>query len=311
MQTPSSFSPDPTTQSILPGTSLLVATRNRPKFIIDLIESIYQCPVLPNEIVIVDQSDEQNPEIVNFSSRNECELRYLWTDKIGVSRARNTAIKEARYEILVFTDDDTLATPGWFCELVQALNQAGQRSVITGRVEPYNPDMDETLAPSTKSTLEKIVYKGRCGKDVLYTNNMVVYKTAFTEIGFFDERLGPGTPFPAAEDNDIGFRLLEANYEIIYEPKAVIFHRAWRSSREMTKLQWNYGYGQGAFYAKHINFHDRFMFMRLVKDLFKYTAYLPIKIWRSRYQALNNIVFACALVAGALQWTNTYKLTRS
>jgi GT2 family glycosyltransferase len=96
---------------------------------------------------------------------------------------------------------------------------------------------------------------------------MVSYRSVFDEVGFFDERLGPGTTFPAAEDNDFGFRLLESGYRICYAPEAILYHRAWRSKREYLLLGWKYGVGRGAYYAKHMSLRDRYMLSRMLRDM--------------------------------------------
>ena len=54
----------------------------------------------------------------------------------------------------------------------------------------------------------------------------------FEQVGGFDARLGAGSRFPAADDNDLGFRLLKAGYEIVYAPEPVVYHRAWRPASE-------------------------------------------------------------------------------
>jgi GT2 family glycosyltransferase len=96
---------------------------------------------------------------------------------------------------------------------------------------------------------------------------MGIYRSVFDLVGLFDERLGPGTNFPAAEDNDLGFRLLEQGLCICYVPEAVVYHRAWRSEREILALKWRYGVGRGAYYAKHMSWRDPYMFSRMIRDV--------------------------------------------
>jgi hypothetical protein len=50
----------------------------------------------------------------------------------------------------------------------------------------------------------------RVDRDPLITLNMGMHQEVVALAGGFDERLGPGTPYPAGEDNDFGFRALEA-----------------------------------------------------------------------------------------------------
>ena len=130
------------------------------------------------------------------------------------------------------------------------------------------PHLD-LICSSRRSPPRKIlpVYHGRIYKDVLYSGNMALYRTAIDEVGNFDECLGPGTHFPAAEDNDLGFRLLEAGYCIRYVPEAILYHHAWRSQSQVLQLRWAYARGQGAFYAKHLRMGDLYMLRRMLRHL--------------------------------------------
>jgi GT2 family glycosyltransferase len=204
---------------------------------------------VPNEIVVVDQSDALQSTLARLATDRSCEIRYLWTQSVGLSRGNNTGIASSRNDILVFTHDDVLVTPSWYLTLVQTLVEAGRRAVVTGQVLPTPQEQTGSFVQTVRVSDVPALYKGRIGTDVLIPFNMAMYRSAVDEIGDFDERLGPGTSFPAAEDNDYGFRLLEAGYRIIYVPDALLYHRAWRSKRDYLPLRWSYGRGQGAFYA--------------------------------------------------------------
>jgi GT2 family glycosyltransferase len=194
-------------------------------------------------------------------------------------------------------------TPSWFGVIVRALLAAGHRTVVTGQVRPGEPEgPGASFAPSTKSSETPMVYEGRIGKDVLYVQNMALFRSALDEIGGFDPRLGPGTPFPSAEDNDFAFRLLEAGYRILYVPAAVTYHRAWRSRRDMLHVAWGYGLGQGAYYAKHLSPSDLHMLKRLLLTIANHLLRLPLRLWRQRDRAYDSAAFVAGLLAGASRW---------
>ncbi len=69
---------------------------------------------------------------------------------------------------------------------------------------------------------------GRLKKDVLHPLNMAMHQWVFDDVGRFDERLGVGSAFPSAEDNDFCFRLLCAGYSVDLCTEMVVTHRAWR-----------------------------------------------------------------------------------
>lgn len=286
----------------LPETSLIICSRNRPELLLELVLSILQGEEVPTEIIIVDDSDARNDELMNLVTDRPSVIRYLWNRSVGLSRANNTGVAASQYDVIVFTQDDILVTPTWFGVLVRSLLDGGPRSVVTGKVLPGGEESGGGFAPSTKSNEQIEIYEGRIRTDVLYVQNMALFRSAFDDVGYFDPDLGPGTPFPAAEDNDFALRLLEAGYRIVYDPRAVTYHRAWRSEEEYLWLHWNYGRGQGAYYSKYFSLKDPHMIKRMARDIWGYTIRFPFRIFRDRGQAWRDMLFVGGLLYGAAHW---------
>lgn len=287
-----------------PAISVTICSRNRLQLLADTVDSILRGEVLPAEIVIVDQSDAPQPLPLAAEIPAACRIRHLHSRSRGVGAARNEAIRAARHDLLVLTDDDMLMAPSWLGELVRSLVEAGSRSVVTGRVLEAR-DADGGFAPSTKSDEEPRVYQGRIGRDVLYTGNMAMFRSTVEELGFFDERLGAGGRFPAAYDNDFGYRLLEAGYRILYVPEAVVHHRAWRPERDHSRLQFNYGRGQGAFYAKHLRLRDTHMLRRFGWTVTRHVLRLPARAVLRPKRVPGDVSFVLGLFSGAAEWLRT------
>ena len=304
-------SPQPEATHELPPSSLIVCSRNRSSLLNETIESILNGQEVPNEIIIVDQSDEPDTKLAAMSTERSCKIRYQWTKPLGLSYARNLGIKAARNEWLVFTDDDVLVTREWFGNLLQAFSDEGQRVVVTGRVLATQEHSSGGFAPSTKEDENPAVYEGRIGQDVLYSNNMALRKSAIEEIGDFDEHLGPGTRFPSGEDNDLGFRLLEADYRIVYVPQAVLYHRAWRTSQNFLALRRSYGIGRGAFYAKHLQWRDHFMLKRMVGDIRNHLIQFAFRLRSDRLQSYGDLALAGGIIYGAVYWLLTQRRRRT
>jgi GT2 family glycosyltransferase len=295
----------------LPPTSLIICSRNRPKLLAEVVASILQGDALPTEIIIIDDSDSRHEVLSSQIRDRTCELRYVWTHSRGLSRANNDGIAAARYDILVFAQDDMLVAPTWFGHIVKALIEAGKRSVVTGRVLPGEVEASGGFAPSTKSDESPAVYQGRIGIDVLFLQNMAMYRSAPDEVGLFDGRLGPGSRFPTAEDNDFALRLLEAGYRIFYVPQAIVYHRAWRAECDYLPLCWNYGRGQGAYYAKYLSLRDRYMLRRMVSDIVRHVLLIPHRVWwREPRRAGGDVVYILALISGVIEWILTQRRTR-
>lgn len=293
-----------TVRPTLPSTSLIIPTRNRPAILADTVASILDGDDVPTELIIIDQSDARHPQLPALETERPCTVRYCWSPAVGVSRARNEGIAAAQHDILAFTDDDVLVEPTWFGELVGALLDAGPSAVVTGQVRPAE-DRAGGFVPSTVVDEEPVVYEGRIGVDILYPPNMALRRSVLDRVGLFDLRLGPGARFPAAEDNDLAFRILEAGYRIHYVPDPIVHHRAWRSDRDYLPLKWKYARGQGGFYAKHFSLRERYMFWRLVTEVRLRSGRLLRLLPADRRRASGQLVSILGVVSAFAEWLLT------
>jgi len=283
------------------ATSIIIGTRNRPEMLHQTVDSILMGDEVPDEIVIVDQSDVLQELPLNRAAERGCAIRKIHTPFAGLSRANNLGIRQARHEVLVFTHDDVRVTRDWFAVLRAALVEGGPMTVVTGRILAGD-EAQSGFAPTLQVSKEATEYRGRIPFDVLKPLNMGLFRSTALTVGGFDERLGPGTPFPGAEDSDFGFRLLDQGYTIRYVPEALLYHRAWRPWREYLPLRWRYGVAQGAFYAKHLSVRDSHMLRRISSDLRHRARRFVQRFPREGVRALRDPVFVAGNLFGALRW---------
>ena len=182
-----------------PDVSVIICSRNRPSLLLGAVRSVLSGDCVPLEIVVVDQSDVANDASGEISER----VQYIPSKTVGAGRARNIGIRSSRGALLAFIDDDVVVHTTWLGILIDALVQLGPCGVVTGKVRDASPGAD-TFAPSTREDDDSVVFSGSTFKDVLFTGNMALFRSTINVVGYFDERLGPGTAFPAAEDNDFG-----------------------------------------------------------------------------------------------------------
>jgi GT2 family glycosyltransferase len=279
----------------------VIATKDRPRLVADAIRSVYAGSAVPQEVLVVDQSAV--PLRSNVVSRpNGCDLSVLTDVRNGLSAARNRGIAAAAHEVVVLIDDDMIASPDWLEALVNGLAGGGPRVIVTGRVEVGEPEVERGFSPAWALAEVPATYRGRSGIDVLAGGNMAAYTEALVDVGLFDERFGPGSTFPAAEDNDLGHRLLEAGYEIHYLPDATLVHRAWRSDRLYLRYRWRYGLGKGGFYAKHLSLSDRYMLRRVAADVAWRARRLPRSLVSDRRAAVGDAAYVGGIALGLARW---------
>jgi GT2 family glycosyltransferase len=288
--------------TVLLDTSVVLCTRDRSALAADMVDSVLSGWAVPAELVIVDQSERPDAGLESVKPASGCRCRYFHTASRGLSRARNEGARLAVHPIIAFADDDTIADPSWLSELVGALGASAPGTAVTGRVMAAPSEAPGGYAPTIRTELEPRVYRGRVDFDPLVTFNMAIHRQTLEAVGGFDPRLGPGTAFPAAEDNDLGFRLLEAGYAIRYVPAAVLHHRAWRDGNSYRALRRGYGRGQGAFFAKHASLRDPFMLRRMVGRLTRVAARIPRRMVRRRDLARGDVAYLFGAISGFTEW---------
>jgi GT2 family glycosyltransferase len=288
---------------VLPVT-VVIPTRGRPEQVRAAVESVLAGSALPQELIVVDQSEHPHQWLEALDG-GTCQIRYLWPQEPGVSRARNLGAREARHELLAFVDDDVTVDTDWLTTMVATLREATEPVVVTGQVAPGGAG--EGIVPSTKTDPRPASYRGRIRADVLFSNNMGLPRSLAEKLGLFDERLGPGTRFLGAEDNDFAFRLLDAGYSILYEPRAIVYHADWRDVRALHRVRWAYGVGQGAFYAKHLHVRDPFVLSRMLGDVARRLARVPALAVRDRRRAVGEVIYLAGVFAGTTRWLLTVR----
>lgn len=284
--------------------TVLICSRDRPALLADTVRSVLGGSAVPRELLVVDQSAAPAEDLSGLGAARGCEVRHLRTTTPGLSRARNAGLRAATSAVVVLLDDDMLVEEDWLGRLLAALEGGGGRVVSTGAVLPGRPEAPGAAVPQAALVTGSVpaVYRGRQPRDVVPGANVALFRDVALEVGGYDERLGPGTRFGSAEDNDLGLRLLDAGCEVRFVPDAVVYHRAWRSGGGRIRLRWSYGRGKGAFYAKHMSRSDPYMRRRLAAEVAIRLRRIVSGLLREPASAAGQAVSLAGTLSGALEW---------
>lgn len=251
-----------------PQVSILVPTRDRPALAAACVRSVLaQRDAPPFELLIADQTEGSvTRDAVAAAAHGDPRVRHVAIAGRGRSRALNGALPETRGLWIAMTDDDCEPAATWLAELLRAASTVPARSIVVGRVIAGPREEGRGEPPAILDLPSPATIAGRVDRDWIHPN-VIVPRALFAELGLFDERLGVGTTIPGGEDNDFGYRLLQAGWTIAYRPEPVVTHAAWRTIAERSALKRAYGLGQGGFYAKHLARGDAFVAWRFGKDV--------------------------------------------
>ena len=79
-------------------------------------------------------------------------------------------------------------------------------------------------------------------------------------------------------------------------PAAVVSHVRTRTRRQRMSIDWGYGLGQGAYYAKHARLGDSYMWRRFL-----------INVGERVRHPLRECSYLAGLLVGAVGWTIRYR----
>jgi len=194
-------------------------------------------------------------------------VRIISEPRPGASAARNRGYREARGEIIAFTDDDTAAAPNWLTRLVDRFQREPDADCVTGLVIPGELETPaqiwfEYSSSAFHQRYEPASYGGgpylirnRLGPEPdratpIYLvgdfgtgSNMAFRRAALQRLGGFDEALGPGTPAHAGEEIQLFIRLLAAGGRLAFEPSMYVRHWHRRTVPELVRQLRGYGIG--------------------------------------------------------------------
>ena len=198
----------------MPKVSIIIPTYNRSPFLGSAIESAVNQRFEDFEIIVVDDNSTDNSEEAVRSFRDK-RIRYIRHEKnMGVSAARNTAIRASKGEYIAFLDDDDEWLPDKLHSQVELMDKspANVCVVYSNRlVKDKLSDRIISANPRAEKLSGNILYQLAIGNPI-HTSTVLVRKRCLEEVGLFDETIS------YMEDRDLWMRLsIEWDFEYIDE----------------------------------------------------------------------------------------------
>lgn len=219
--------------------SILIITYGRYQELLETLESINRYSGESIELLLLDNnsSDKLKLECESvFSSNSKIEFTYF-NDGInyGVAKGRNYLIEQAKGDILITLDDDIE------CEdITQLVNNVRCYFSNNKNVGALAFNIKNFY---TREALRHEIPHGR--KDLDFTRNFNTYyfigaghairKEVYEKVGLYPLDLG----LYGGEERDLSFRILEAEFDILYASDLVIYHKVSPNGR-MTRKEEDY-----------------------------------------------------------------------
>jgi glycosyltransferase involved in cell wall biosynthesis len=238
--------------------SAVICTRNRPDKIGNAVETVLANTYPSFDLTIIDQSTNDETEaIVRRIGERDSRVRYRRMSTSGLSRAYNLAISSTDGPIIAFTDDDCLVPPDWIGKIVTAFLEQPDGQLMYGQVVPAYPENGgDVLTPLLHIDKPERLDRANGFRVFGMGANFAARRSLFEQAGMFDEILGGGGPLKSSQDFDLAYRAYRRNAAILLRPEVVVRHDGRRERKDWPTLLRAYGFGDGAFYSKHVRCRD-------------------------------------------------------
>jgi len=121
--------------------SIVIPTKNRPEQLKTLFRSIISQKRLPDQIIIIDQSEKNKVEKSKFletSIKTKLRLNYIHDVKIeGLVEAKHSAIPVNDCDYITFLDDDIVLEPNYLYEIEKALHRFPNMIGVNGLIQNH------------------------------------------------------------------------------------------------------------------------------------------------------------------------------
>lgn len=227
-----------------PSVSVIVLNLNGKEYLDRCLGSVL-CTDYPNfEVVFVDNgSKDGSCDYVSQAFGSDSRLRIIrLRENKGFTEGNNVGIRNARGELLVILNNDTIVDKNWLQELAKGVSQDQHIGVAQSKLLSYS---DPSVIDSVGGTLDRFGNGNDLGRnekdkgqyderrEIFYATfaAVMIRRTVLQEVGLFDPDF-----FVYYEDADLCWRIRLSGYSIVCIPQSVVYHLRRGTSKKTPDL---------------------------------------------------------------------------
>ena len=232
-----------------PPLTVAICTHNRAAYAAEAVRSVLPQLRAGDELLIVDNgSTDDTAAVVQSAAGRHPAVVLLTEPTLGLSVARNHALRDARNEFVIFLDDDATARPGWLEAYRDCFTTppSPRLAAVGGPVEPrYEVTPPNWVSPRDNRLELDATAREFPPRGGPWGCNFALHRARALECGGFDPRFGPtGSSRIVADETELFARLRAVGWEIWWLPGPVIDHTVVRA-RICLGYFWRCSFGLG------------------------------------------------------------------
>lgn len=217
-------------------TTVVICTKNRHASCLLLLNSLKGQIGGADEIILIDNNQTPDKELQKnaLDCFGENNIRYYHQNKGPLARLRQFGLKNAKGEIVAFTDDDALVDKNWIKEIKKSFSKKADG--VTGLVK-------STQKSSYSLFSEKLLsfYLGDVSKkkkvDIMVGVNFAIKKSFI-----LNNKIAFKKNLHSGEETDLSIQIKEVGGNVFFIPQAVVFHDFRNGFFSFIKRNFEYAY---------------------------------------------------------------------
>ena len=215
--------------------SVVIATYNRCNFLEDCIKSFNEqdCDKSLFEVLIIDNNSTDDTETISnelIYKYPDLNISYMIETNQGLSYGRNRGIKESKYDLIHFFDDDAVATKNYVSTIIDTFERYPRAMAVGGKIHLNYIEGRPKWASVYIESIFGLFDIGDVEMEFPKKNyprgsNMTFKRDLFDKVGQFDTSLGrKGRIMLGGEEKEIFQRVYEVGFSVVYNPLTICYH---------------------------------------------------------------------------------------
>lgn len=207
--------------------SVITLTKNRANLLEKCLTSLKGQLLATDEVVIIDNNSTDDTQRVIRRYQQELPIYTYKTSLTGYPNLYNFAISKSKKNLLVFLDDDCVATPSFVSRIRERFKEK-QDFVLQGKTRslPRNNIYAEISEDHLTNWIDSNV-AGNNKLRVIDNRNVTIPKAIIKEVGGFSTKMKIGS-----EDVEFGMRLFRMGIPIVYDTSIAVYHHERTTMKE-------------------------------------------------------------------------------